>query len=47
VVSYVYVDPDLEKMSDAQKHLLRMGPENIQIIQDKLRDFAAGLAQTR
>jgi len=47
VVSYVYVDPDLEKMSDAQKHLLRMGPENIQIIQDKLRDFVAGLAQTR
>ena len=43
VISYIYVDPKLEKMSGAQKHLLRMGPENIKIIQDKLRDFAAGL----
>lgn len=45
VVSYVFIDQRLEKLTDAQKHLFRMGPENIKIIQDKLRDFTAGLEQ--
>ena len=45
VVTYVFVDQRLENLTNAQKHLFRMGPENVKIIQDKLRDFAAGLAQ--
>jgi hypothetical protein len=45
VVSYIFADQRLENLTDAQKHLFRMGPENVKIIQDKLRDFAAGLAQ--
>ncbi len=43
ILSYAFVDSELEKMSEAQKHLFRMGPENIKIIQDKLKDFAAAL----
>lgn len=30
---YAYADPKLEGLSRAQKHLLRMGPNNMQIIQ--------------
>jgi len=40
VVTYTYTDPDLEKLSDAQKHVLRMGPDNIRIIQSKLKKMA-------
>lgn len=43
VVSYKLVDPRLESMNTAQKHLLRMGPENIEIIQSKLREMAQAL----
>jgi len=43
VVSYEMVDPNLEKLSQAQKHLLRMGPENVQKIQSKLRELALAL----
>jgi hypothetical protein len=37
------VDPELESLSQAQKHLLRMGPENILRIQSKLRELAKAL----
>jgi len=37
--SFELKDPELEGMSQAQKHLFRMGPENIQKIQNKLRGF--------
>jgi hypothetical protein len=40
VVNYVMLDPDLETLSDAQKHLLRMGPVNTEAIQTKLREMA-------
>jgi hypothetical protein len=40
VASYVMVDADLEGLSQAQKHLFRTGPENVQIIQTKLRALA-------
>lgn len=40
VVSYKLVDSRLESLNPAQKHLLRMGPENIEIIQAKLRELA-------
>ena len=40
VVTYTMVDSDLESLSLAQKHLLRMGPDNIRVIQSKLREMA-------
>jgi hypothetical protein len=40
VLNYVMLDPELEGLSDAQKHLLRMGPENVGAIQAKLREMA-------
>jgi hypothetical protein len=43
VLTYMYVDPRLEKLSPAQRLLLRMGPENERRIQSKLRDFALAL----
>ncbi len=43
VVTYKMVDPRLESLNPAQKHLLRMGPENVEIIQAKLRELAKGL----
>lgn len=35
--------PELEAMSQAQKHLFRMGPDNVKKIQAKLRDLARAL----
>jgi hypothetical protein len=43
VVSYVMVDDELENLSEAQKHLLRMGPENVGALQAKLREIALAL----
>ncbi len=43
VVNYIMVDPVLEGLSDAQKHLLRTGPENVGAVQAKLREIAAAL----
>lgn len=40
---YVYASPELEGLSRAQKHLLRMGPQNIRIIQAKLRELQSAL----
>jgi hypothetical protein len=37
---YRYEEPRLEQLTDAQKQLARMGPANVRIIQDKLRDVA-------
>jgi hypothetical protein len=39
----VLVDSKIEEMSPPQKHLLRMGPENVQLIQAKLRELARAL----
>ena len=46
VESFRFADPALEGLSDAQKHLVRMGPENTVRVQEKLRliSRAAGLA---
>ena len=41
VITYKMVDPELEQLSQAQKHLLRMGTQNVLIIQDKLREIAS------
>ena len=43
ITTYLMVDPKLEELSPAQKHLLRMGPENLQLIQVKLREIALAL----
>jgi len=43
VISYAIADPGLENLSEAQKYLLRMGPDNIQKTQDKLRELASAL----
>jgi hypothetical protein len=43
VTNYVYLDPSLEGLSQAQKHFLRFGPENVQVIQTKLREIALAL----
>jgi hypothetical protein len=42
-VSYAFEDEKLESLSPAQKHLVRMGPENTRRIQKKLRELAAAL----
>lgn len=40
---YVYSDPALESLTPAEKHLLRLGPENARQVQAKLRAIAAEL----
>lgn len=47
VLSYRYRDPDIESLSDVDKHLLRMGPENVGAIQEKLRELRVALAVSR
>ena len=43
--SFKYSDPRLERLSDAQKHFLRLGPENLRMVQNHVRRIAlrAGL----
>ena len=41
--SFRYRNPRYEELSPAQKQFLRMGPRNVKIIQDKLRQVAAAL----
>jgi len=46
VISYAFLptaDMDLEGLSAAQKHLLRMGPKNTAKIQDKLKEIARAM----
>jgi hypothetical protein len=43
VLSYGMADENLENLSAAQKHFLRMGPRNVRMVQDKLRELAAVL----
>ncbi|MFY0524928.1 DUF3014 domain-containing protein [Archangium gephyra] len=46
-VNYAYAAPELEQLSAAQKHLLRMGPANARAIQAKLRELQGALALPR
>ena len=39
VLTYTLADPELEGLNAAQKHFLRIGPENMKIIQAKLREI--------
>jgi hypothetical protein len=43
VTTYAFADPRLEALPDAQKHLLRMGPENTRKIKRKIRELMAAL----
>jgi len=40
---YLYVDPSVEDLTPAEKHLLRLGPENAFRVQDKIREIAGYL----
>jgi hypothetical protein len=43
ITTYLFADRGLEDLDDVQKHLIRMGPENLQLIQVKLREIALAL----
>src|SRR5438067_10945806 len=43
VVTYAFADRRLEALSPAQRHLLRMGPRNVRMIQGELHALAAAL----
>lgn len=40
---YAFADDRLQAMTAAQKQLFRMGPQNVRIVQGKLREIAASL----
>lgn len=42
-IGYGFADPKLESLSGAQKQLLRMGPRNVKIVKDSLREIAREL----
>jgi hypothetical protein len=44
VLTYAWADDELEAMSDVQRHLLRMGPDNVSKIQAKLGELRAALS---
>jgi hypothetical protein len=46
ITTYLIKDPALEDLDAVQKHLLRMGPENLQLIQIKLREIALAIGFT-
>lgn len=43
-LSFAYAEPRLESLTPAQKQFLRMGPDNVQVVQAKLREIAALLS---
>ena len=44
IVTYAWADDRVEALSGAQRHFLRMGPENVSLIQAKLRELRAAMA---
>jgi hypothetical protein len=42
-IGYAYADARLERLTSAQKQLLRMGPNNVRAVQAKLREIAGHL----
>ena len=42
-VSWEFADPKLQSLSSAQRQFLRMGPRNMRIVKDKLREIAPHL----
>lgn len=43
VVTYTYEDERLEGLGEAEKQLLRMGPENVALVQAKIKEIAEAL----
>lgn len=43
VVTYTYEDERLEGLAEAEKQLLRMGPENVALVQAKIKEIAEAL----
>ena len=43
---YVYADRSIESRSPAEKHLIRMGPRNARLIQEKVREISTELDLT-
>lgn len=41
--TYAYADPQLEKLLPIQKQLLRMGPDNVERVQARLREILAAI----
>ena len=41
--NWVYMDPELEALSALQKQVLRMGPENAELVQQKARELRGAL----
>jgi len=46
-IHYKFADQQLEALNPVHKQMLRMGPDNTRIIQNKLRLFVAGLANLK
>ena len=44
--NWVYMDPELEALSSVQKQVLRMGPENSEIIQAKARELRGAVLES-
>jgi hypothetical protein len=42
-IGYSFVDPKLEALTSAQRHLLRTGPRNVRMIKESLRNIALAL----
>jgi hypothetical protein len=47
VTTYTFADPHLEALNDAQKHFLRMGPENVKKIKSKLTEILKALKDSQ
>ncbi len=43
VISFGYADPRLQGLGPVEKHLVRMGPRNLRMIQERVRAFALDL----
>ena len=41
--NWVYIDPELESLTALQKQLLRMGPDNAELVQQKARELRGAL----
>jgi hypothetical protein len=44
IVTYAWADDQLEALSGAQRHFLRMGPDNVALIQGKLEELRSVMA---
>ena len=41
--NWVYMDPEVESLTSLQKQVLRMGPENAELVQQKARELRSAL----